>query len=64
MKRFILPILLAGALPAAVCPVDVAGLELMVPWQFVKSVVTAADPPSTKIFGLVTDLVKPDSGNK
>ena len=47
-----------------ICPVNVPGLELMVPWQFVKSVVTAADPPSTKIFGLVTDLVKPDSASK
>jgi len=47
-----------------ICPVNVPGLELMVPWQFVKSIVTAGDPPSSKIFGLVTDLAKPNSVSK
>jgi hypothetical protein len=47
-----------------ICPVNVPGLESMVPWQFVKSVVTAGDPPSSKIFGLVTDLAKPNSASK
>ncbi len=36
-----------------ICPVDVPGLELMIPWQFVKSVVTAADPPSSKIVAVL-----------
>ena len=29
-----------------------AGLEIMVPWQFVRCVITAQEPLSTKMFGL------------
>ena len=42
-----------------ISPDDALGLELMLPWQFVKSVVTAEDPHSSKIFGLLTDLAQP-----
>ena len=37
-----------------ISPVSVPGLELMIPWHFVKSVVTAESPKSSKIFGLTT----------
>jgi hypothetical protein len=37
-----------------ICPVGTPGLELMLPWQFVKGVVTAESPKSAKIFGLMT----------
>ena len=36
-----------------ISPESVTGLELMIPWQFVKSVVTAESARSTGIFGLV-----------
>jgi hypothetical protein len=43
-----------------ISPVNVLGLELMVPWQFVKSVVTAESPQSSKAFGLMSDLAQPN----
>ena len=41
-----------------ISPVNLAGLELMIPWQFVKSVVTAESPQSSKAFGLMSDFAK------
>ena len=38
-----------------ISPTNVAGLELMIPWQFVKSVVTAETPQSSRAFGLMND---------
>jgi hypothetical protein len=46
-----------------ISPVNVPGLELMVPWQFVKSVVTAESPQASKVFGLMTDAAGPVRGN-
>jgi hypothetical protein len=43
-----------------ISPVNVPGLELMIPWQFVKSVVTAESPQSSKAFGLMDKLTQPD----
>lgn len=43
-----------------ISPVTVPGLELMIPWQFVKSVVTAESPQSSKVFGLMSDLAQPN----
>jgi hypothetical protein len=39
-----------------ICPQQNAGLQLMIPWHFVRSVVTAEEPKSSKIFGLITEL--------
>ena len=47
-----------------ISPVNVPGLELMVPWQFVKSVVTAESPESSKAFGLMRDLAQPNGTTK
>jgi hypothetical protein len=41
-----------------ISPVAVPGLELMIPWQLVKSVVTAESPESSRAFGLMSDLVQ------
>jgi hypothetical protein len=41
-----------------ISPENLAGLELMIPWQFVKSVVTAESPQSSKAFGLMSDFAK------
>jgi hypothetical protein len=46
-----------------ISPVNVPGLELMVPWQFVKSVITAESPQASKVFGLMTDATAPGRGN-
>ncbi len=43
-----------------ISPVNVSGLELMVPWKFVKSVVTAESPQSSRAFGLMSDLAQPE----
>jgi len=43
-----------------ISPAKVPGLQLMVPWQFVKSVITADSPESSKVFGLLSDLVRPN----
>lgn len=37
-----------------ISPENVPGLHLMVPWQFVKSVVTAEEPSAARVFGLIT----------
>lgn len=47
-----------------ISPVDTPGLELMVPWQFVKSVVTAEGPQTSKAFGLMTDSLDAKSSGK
>ena len=41
-----------------ISPVTVPGLELMIPWQLVKSVVTAESTESSKAFGLMSDLAQ------
>lgn len=41
-----------------ISPVSIPGLELMIPWQFVKSVVTAESPHPPKAFGLMRDLAE------
>jgi hypothetical protein len=46
-----------------ISPVNVPGLELMIPWQFVKSVVTAESPQASKVFGLMSDAAQPKGGN-
>ena len=47
-----------------ISPLNVHGLELMIPWPFVRSVVTAQDPQSPKMFGLMADLAhEPVHGN-
>jgi len=46
-----------------ISPVNVPGLELMIPWQFVKSVITAESPQASKVFGLKTDAARPDRGD-
>ena len=45
-----------------ISPVNVPGLELMIPWQLVKSVVTAESTQSSKAFGLMSDLAQPGAG--
>jgi hypothetical protein len=47
-----------------ISPVNAPGLELMVPWLFVKSVVTAETPEPSKIFGLMGDLAQPKGPTK
>ncbi len=42
-----------------ISPVNVPGLELMIPWHLVKSVVTAESTQSSKAFGLMRDLAQP-----
>jgi len=37
-------------------------LEIMIPWQFVRSVVTAQEPLSTKMFGLPSEPPKRKQG--
>jgi hypothetical protein len=39
-----------------ICPVNVPALELMVPWHYVRCVVTAEAPQAPRVFGLMTDL--------
>lgn len=41
-----------------ISPADTPGLELMIPWQFVKSVVTAESPQPPKAFGLMREMVE------
>jgi hypothetical protein len=47
-----------------ISPANVPGLELMVPWPFVKSVVTAESSQSSKAFGLMSDLLQPNGAVK
>jgi hypothetical protein len=39
-----------------ISPLNIQGLELMIPWGFVRSVVTAQDAASPKMFGLMNEL--------
>ncbi|HWB86307.1 MAG TPA: hypothetical protein VG675_19350 [Bryobacteraceae bacterium] len=41
-----------------ISPADIPGLELMVPWPFVRSVVTAESPQPSRAFGLMQDFVQ------
>jgi hypothetical protein len=47
-----------------ISPADIPGLELMVPWSFIRSVVTAESPQSSPAFGLMQDLVQSNGGGK
>jgi len=47
-----------------ISPVNVPGLELMIPWQFVKGVVTAESSQSASAFGLMTDLAQPGGATR
>ena len=39
-----------------ICPMDGETLEIMIPWPMVRSVVTARQPESEKIFGLIAGI--------
>jgi hypothetical protein len=39
-------------------PLNDAGLEIMIPWQFVRSVVTAQEQQSARMFGLAAESLK------
>ena len=41
-----------------ISPAAIPGLELMVPWQFVKTVVTAESPQPPKAFGLMREMAE------
>ena len=47
-----------------ISPANIPGLELMVPWHFVRTVVTAESPQSSKAFGLMSNLAQPNGGAK
>lgn len=48
-----------------ISPVSIPGIEVMIPWQFVRSVVTAESPQPPKAFGLMRDLAEANgSGRK
>ena len=47
-----------------ISPVNVPGLELMIPWTLVRSVVTAESAQSSKAFGLMSDLAQPTAAAK
>ena len=47
-----------------ISPVTVPGLELMIPWQLVKSVITAESPQTSKAFGLMSDLAQRTAARK
>jgi hypothetical protein len=47
-----------------ISPADIPGLELMVPWPFIRSVVTAESPQSSRAFGLMQDLVRSNGSGK
>lgn len=47
-----------------ISPVNVPGLELMIPWNLVRSVVTAESTQSSKAFGLMSDLAQPNTAAK
>jgi hypothetical protein len=44
-----------------VSPLSVPGLELMIPWQFVKTIVTAEESQSSRIFGLGATMAQAHS---
>jgi hypothetical protein len=42
-----------------IAPLNDSGLEIMIPWGFVRSVITAQEPlPGSKIFGLPATVLK------
>jgi hypothetical protein len=41
-----------------------AGLEIMIPWQFVRSVVTAQEQHAARMFGLAAEALKRSSAQK
>ena len=45
-----------------ISPIRVPGLELMIPWQFVKTMVTADASQSSRMFGLRSPMAQPSSG--
>jgi hypothetical protein len=47
-----------------ISPAETPGLELMVPWQFVKSVVTAESAQPSRAFGLMRDLARANGNPK
>lgn len=47
-----------------ISPVTVPGLELMIPWQLVRSVVTAESTESSKAFGLMSELAQSGASAK
>ena len=47
-----------------IAPVNVPGLELMIPWNLVKSVVTAESSQSSKAFGLMSDRAQATTAAK
>jgi hypothetical protein len=42
---------------AWICPPTGHGIEVLVPWHFIISLVTAEEPHSAKTFGLIADAV-------
>jgi hypothetical protein len=42
-----------------ISPPSDSGVEIMIPWQFVRSVVTAQEPLSARMFGLPSNGRKP-----
>jgi len=47
-----------------ISPAEIPGLELMVPWPFIRSVVTAESPEPPRAFGLMQDLVQSNGGRQ
>ena len=47
-----------------ISPVNVPGLELMIPWNLVRSVVTAESTQSSKAFGLMSERVQSSTAAK
>src|SRR6516165_9669468 len=47
-----------------ISPAEIPGLELMVPWTFIRSVITAESPQSSPAFGLMRDLVQSNGAGK
>ena len=41
-----------------ISPPSDQGLELMIPWAYVKGILTGQEPQSSKMFGLTTDFAK------
>lgn len=41
-----------------IAPENTQGVQLMIPWQFVRSVVTAQEPEHTKAFGLLNRIAQ------
>jgi hypothetical protein len=47
-----------------ICPESALELEVMLPWHYVKSMVTAETPRMPKMFGLMTDLAETTPAGK